>query len=349
MWATPVVENGTVLVGSRDFSFYAIDAAIGRKKWSFKTGGEIYDEAVIHEGNAIFTSSDGFLYAVDVGTGDKKWALEPLPEMQKRLPSEPIVEHGVVYVTNWPASAESYLYAIDAVSGLVKWVVRTKGGFPSPPRHIDGQIYFSTRKTSPGIVTLHAVDASSGEVKWRFDAVAHLPDSDPVIAVRDMVILGTDRGVFALQAKTGVLRWSRVVKSSEMFGPVYADDGLLYLTSQTLDGSVHALDPTTGEVKWSSSPGTGGLPFGIADRVVRKIAAVRGDTIYATGYGYLYSLQRETGQVLWSFRVTNGIHARPLIADGMVFISGAGLLYHLNKPTLGYFYAVDAATGKLRP
>jgi len=346
VWATPVVENGTVLVGSRDFSFYAIDAVTGRKKWSFKTGGEIYDAAIIHGGNVLFTSSDGFLYAMDIGTGEKKWAFETLAEMRKRLPNEPIVDRGVVYLTNW-AGSESYLYAIDAVSGSLKWVVRAYSGFPSPPRHFGGLIFFSTSVVG-GDVILHAVDASSGQVKWRYRAEAKRPDSDPVISVGDMIIVGTDRGVFALHRETGALRWSHVVGSGERLGHVHADERLLYLPNETRDGDLHALDPATGKVVWSSSPG-GSSFFGRVDRVVRKIAAIQGETIYATGYGYLHSLQRETGQVIWSLRVINGVHARPLIAGGMVFISGAGLLYHLNKPTLGYFYAIDAATGKLRP
>jgi outer membrane protein assembly factor BamB len=232
--------------------------------------------------------------------------------------------------------------------GLAKWTVRADGGFPSPPRNVNGQIYFSTRKTNPRVVTLHAIDAASGKVNWKFDAEAKLPDSDPVIAVRDMVMLGTDRGVFAVDRETGALRWSRIAKSNEMLGPVHTDGDLVYLINRSLDGNVHALHPATGEVKWSSSPGCCTL-VGTVDRTVREIGAIQGNTIYATAPGFLYSLRRETGEVIWSFRVVNANHARPLIADGRVFISGAGLEIDLNKPTLGYFYAMDAATGRLRP
>jgi outer membrane protein assembly factor BamB len=341
--ATPVVDKGTVFVGSRDYSFYAVDAATGQKKWSFQTGGEIYKQATTHGNNVLFTSADGFLHAVDVNTGERKWAFKTVTGVRKLAPRESIVKDEVVYLTN-----ESFLYAIDAASGLEKWRFIADGGFASSPREADGRIFFSVQRHGSRFVILYSVDASSGKVIWQFDAESEFFESDPVIAVRDMVLVGTDRGLFALDRKTGLPRWSRLAENREIYGLFHADDRLLYLAIPNPDGKVLALDPETGEVKWSSSPG-GSSPFGRGDRVVRKIDAILGDTIYATGYGYLYALHRDTGQEMWSIKVEWGIHGAPLIVAGMVYIPGITVIRAGYPPLVGSFFAIDAATGKLRP
>ena len=153
--ATPVIETGTVFIGSKDLSFYAIDAATGRPKWSFPTGGEIYDGAVIDGDTVLFSSADGFLYALSKVSGQKKWAFETLAgtrPQQRRLPSPPVIENGVVYLTNWPKQwdkdpMKGFLYAIDVASGALRWTVSADGADPSSPPFVARDlVLFSIKK-----------------------------------------------------------------------------------------------------------------------------------------------------------------------------------------------------------
>ncbi|MGW4985906.1 outer membrane protein assembly factor BamB family protein, partial [Streptomyces mirabilis] len=53
-----------VYVGSRDSSLYAVDAATGRKRWSFLTGSAVSSSPAVVDGVVYFGSVDGNLYAV---------------------------------------------------------------------------------------------------------------------------------------------------------------------------------------------------------------------------------------------------------------------------------------------
>ncbi|MBK7976694.1 MAG: PQQ-like beta-propeller repeat protein [Deltaproteobacteria bacterium] len=74
IFSVPVIgEDGRVLVGSADRTFYAIEPD-GRLAWTFPTG-EIIDSAgsVAADGTIYFGSGDGHLYALDPD-GEQKWA-----------------------------------------------------------------------------------------------------------------------------------------------------------------------------------------------------------------------------------------------------------------------------------
>jgi outer membrane protein assembly factor BamB len=282
----------------------------------------------------LFTSRDGFLYAVDANTGEKKWAFET--RVPKSEPKAPIVADRVVYL-----AAGVYLYAIDTMSGLAKWSLFTSMSDFSQPTKTNGLIFVSKTKgaNQRNRATLLAVDASSGKVKWQIDA-----EGDPVgrrspIALRDMVILGTERGLFAVDRETGTPRWNRVGGEGN-YGPTYADDSLIYFafrkgsTVDGTDGDLHALDPLTGKDRWSFSP-------------ARQIVAVLGDSICVAAKGYLYSVHKETGKELWKIDARVRTAAIPLITSDTVFIPGMTQRYVGRAPHQGYFYAIDAKSGGL--
>jgi outer membrane protein assembly factor BamB len=85
--------------------------------------------------------------------------------------------------------------------------------------------------------------------------------------------------------------------------PVIAD-GTMFVSSS--DGTVYALDPTYGDLKWQS------------DRLAEKLwtnPAVVGDTLYVSTFdGHIYSLSAETGAALnWSFQSTAGFTSSPVV------------------------------------
>ena len=76
--SSPAVANGTVYIGSRDSSLYAVDVSTGTELWRFKTGSWIESSPAIVDGVIYFGSNDGHLYALDklgdeFGNAKVKW------------------------------------------------------------------------------------------------------------------------------------------------------------------------------------------------------------------------------------------------------------------------------------
>jgi outer membrane protein assembly factor BamB len=109
--------------------------------------------------------------------------------------------------------------------------------------------------------------------------------------------------------------WSRQFDQDQINATAVLADGTLYVGAGGAgdsDGSVHALDPVTGETKWSIDTGA----------PVTSAAAVDGGFVYfGTSNGSLYALQADDGSELWSeqFRST-GAFTAPVVVDGSLYI-----------------------------
>jgi outer membrane protein assembly factor BamB len=134
--------------------------------------------------------------------------------------------------------------------------------------------------------------------------------------------------------------WQTRLNGQAYAAPIVAD-GVAYIG--TTGGVFHAIDAKTGTIVWAF--GAGAPIFGAA--------AIDGDAVYfGCDNGFLYKLDRATGKERWHYELgdaavprilphpSTGSYdwqgARPLVADGVVYI-GAGD---------GGFHAVDAATGQ---
>ena len=106
--SSPTVANGIVYVGSEDHNLYALDAASGRKHWSYRTessiGGFLRSSPTVVNGIVYVGSFDYNLYALDAASGRKHWSYQT----GYYVASSPTVVNGVVYV----GSDDHSLYAI---------------------------------------------------------------------------------------------------------------------------------------------------------------------------------------------------------------------------------------------
>lgn len=67
--SSPAVSNGTLYVGSRDSTVYAIDIETGQIQWRVKTGGPVESSPSIIGENLLIGSVDGYLYTIETQTG----------------------------------------------------------------------------------------------------------------------------------------------------------------------------------------------------------------------------------------------------------------------------------------
>lgn len=103
--SSPALSQGTVYVGSWDYSVYAVGADSGEAEWTFETGGKVNSSPAVADGTLYVGSADQSVYALDTETGEKRWAFETGGEVA----SSPAVVEGTVYV----GSDDRSVYALS--------------------------------------------------------------------------------------------------------------------------------------------------------------------------------------------------------------------------------------------
>jgi outer membrane protein assembly factor BamB len=179
-----------------------------------------------------------------------------------------------------------------------------------------------------------------GEILWAFDAKGCIYSSPAIRG--DLVFLAPCRGVvFALDKRTGAVRWSYDARGSARNLEFHADplftDDLLLVGSDTDDEAmsapVLALEQRTGKLRWKYPAGPG-----VASDIVRD-----GERLFMTSRkSELVCLDLATGRELWSFKSKRRADemfttsSTPVLAGDRVFFAGAN----------GMIHAVDRLSGK---
>ncbi|MBN2476373.1 MAG: PQQ-binding-like beta-propeller repeat protein [Pirellulales bacterium] len=142
------VAGGTVFFGnSADDKVYALDAASGRRKWTFTTDAPVRFAPAAWKDRLFVASDDGHLYALSADGGRLLWKRRGGPDdrsvlgngrMISKWPARggPVVVGDLVYFAAgiWPSDG-IYLYALDAASGKVVWTNSDSGGITMAQPH----------------------------------------------------------------------------------------------------------------------------------------------------------------------------------------------------------------------
>ena len=122
MRAEPTVAGDDVFVTSQDQSLYCLDKATGKVRWSFKTRGIVQAGVAVRGGSAYFGSCDGSFYRIDVATGKAVWSFETPRAPDGRL--LPIYSSPIVDAANVCfGSIDGAVYALDMADGTLRWRV----------------------------------------------------------------------------------------------------------------------------------------------------------------------------------------------------------------------------------
>jgi outer membrane protein assembly factor BamB len=249
------------------------------------------------------------------------------------------------------------LHALDASSGTELWDldVGSSGGSPA---------LFGGDLLVTGPTSLIAVDVSGGRgfVDWTFTEpdqtdggrlfLEAAADDGTVLTVEPVDRLTEGSGALvALDAVSGEERWRVTDVDGEAVAvPVAVADGVAYAGGK--EGSLWALDASTGEVTWTTDTGAevtsapavaGGLVIvgnddgdvvafdavaGVerwrftTDDVVAAAPSVSGDTVIVSSYdGHTYGLDLATGEELWDIKTGRETDGAPSIVDGDVYLT----------------------------
>jgi outer membrane protein assembly factor BamB len=305
-----LAADGTVYVGAKDSTLYAINAD-GTEKWHFLADDWIRSSPTIGvDGTVYFGSYDKRLYAVGQD-GELKWKFYTYGTIES---SPALGQDGTIYV----GSNDERFYAVNP-DGTEKWHFVTDGWITSSPAiGDDGTIYFGS--TDKKVYALRP----DGTKKWEFETDG-IVESSPAIGHDGSVYVGSwDRNLYALSFD-GTERWrfstDGLINSSPVIGP----DGTVYVGS--LDEHLYAIKDD-GTLNWSYNTG----------RAVETAPAIANDgTVYVADWDGAVHAINSNGINKWTLLLKRGASASLVIGDdGHMYIGcDDGNLYAVFEPNGG--------------
>ncbi len=145
--SAPVVAAGTAVVSSIDaHRVVALDAAGGKEKWTFATGGRVDSPPTIHNGLVLFGCADGHVYCVRLADGQLVWRFRAAPDATQTVALDQVesvwpvhgsvlVHDGVAYVGAGRSShldGGVTLYGLDPATGKVLCRRQIRTAHPRP-------------------------------------------------------------------------------------------------------------------------------------------------------------------------------------------------------------------------
>jgi outer membrane protein assembly factor BamB len=331
--SSPAVAGGFVYIGSGDGKLYAIDELTGVQRWAFEAGSPVHSSPAIAGDTLYFVTRKSVLIALDAKRGKLRWSVTtgadaPWPwghESGDFYISSPVLANDLVLF----GGGDGTLYAVDAARGAIRWKALTGDRIRATPAVADGGVYVGNARGR-----LYRFELATGRKEWTFDTAGAALDSgkfgwdrttlqsSPAVADGVVYVGSRDGSFYAVDAKSGKLRWKKDDGFPWVITSPAVADGHVFIGSS--DGHyVASLDAATGKEDWKTN----------VDVLVWSSPAVASDAVIAgDGAGRVNAFDRMTGKQLWTFRAgTSDLYSSPAVDGDLVFIGSTdGAVYALR-------------------
>jgi outer membrane protein assembly factor BamB len=335
----PVVVGDTVVaLGTR--SVVAVDLATGESRW---TVGRDPGPAVPPAAYALNTGTDAIVYTEGFG---------PHPPGSRASASASSSASASATASASPSTSgdadtgpvDSHLVAIDMETQGSLWKrVELDAVSYTGVTAADGVAYVGTEAGS-----VYAVDLQTGKTEWTVDAGESI--DTPLLVAGGLVIAvtratnDTPASVVALATSDGSETW-RWKGDTPVFrlSAASADDTHVYVGYSDQNGTLRALDVTTGALAWTAR-------MNAAVNLVSAPVAT-GDAVYALDFrGQLYRFDPATGSRTWDFAMNELVlRSGPVaVGDHVVFGTTGGRLAAVEASSGDVVWQTEAGQGQLR-
>ncbi|MFB3890256.1 MAG: PQQ-binding-like beta-propeller repeat protein [Candidatus Bathyarchaeia archaeon] len=323
-----VVAEGRVYAGSVQGDVYCFDASNGDVVWTFSAGSLVESSPAVSGGRVYVGAEDGTIYCLDASNGARVWA----SSIGESVDSPVNFADGRVYVESWQGN----VYCLDAANGNAVWNFQTGGkAFQSCPAVSGGYVYVAN--DDGNVLCLTATD---GARVWNFTAGGAV--RSPTVTDGFVYFGSKDGNAYCLDAFSGLKIWNYTTwfnsagpSHGYTWGNAVSDAAVAYgrVFVGSSDFDVFCLDASTGEKIWN---------FTTAAEVYAAPAVADGCVFVGSYDGNLYCLNASTGAEIWRgaagvFSPVNaaGSVGSPVVAEGVVYVVGNGVLTAWGSPSAG--------------
>ncbi len=262
------------------------------QRWAINLDGPIQSSPEL-VGRTLYVSCvDGRVYSLTADKGKKHWTFPT----RGAILGSPIVREDSLYV----ASTDHCVYSIDVANGKQRWKYDTGSALVSTPALAGGTLCVGGNKT------IYGIDAVHGSLRWSRPTDGFF-QSRAATDGTTFYLGGWDNQVYALDAATGVPRWTRKLgrafyNSPAISSPAVANGKVFICTN---DNTLHALDARSGSVLWSIGAPKESDPLGYSSPIVL------GSAVYIAGLGDrgdVYCFGVSGGSLKWQTSTGQGIY-----------------------------------------
>jgi outer membrane protein assembly factor BamB len=235
--ASPAYRDGTLFVGDLDGTLLALDANSGEEKWKFAGEMEVDGSPNFYQDSVLFTSRGGSLYAVNIATGELQWEYKTGDQLQCGAT--------LVGKRTFLGGCDGYLHVVDVESGqAVGKPLPINGPTGSTPSATEDTVYVPTYAGE-----IFAFKQPDNAEMWKFKDEKLSSEFKNSVAIAQGLIVATSRNrqLFAVDAKSGEIKWQQVLRKRSDASPIIAGDQVVVAAA---DGRVLRFDLETGREEW---------------------------------------------------------------------------------------------------
>jgi len=278
-----------------------------KRRWKFKTGGEVTSSAVVAGGRVYIGSTDANVYCLDLATGRKVWSFATGDAVE----APPTVLGELVYV----GSVDTFLYALDAKTGKQKWKLETEDKILGAANLLtDPKTGRQSLVVGSYDFSLYCVEPRTGKKLWRYESGNYI--NGGVAVAKGRTVFGGCDAVVHVVGPDG--KSAAKIDAGAYIAATAAFDGR-HVYVGNYEGGFLCADVAAGKVAWSYE---GDEPF------VSSPAVAGGRVLVGCRDNRLYCFDRKTGKKLWTFATRDEVNSSPVVCGGkIVFGSNDGRLY----------------------
>ena len=252
-------------------------------------------------------------------------------------------DFGLDYTNHRFNPFEQQVNATNVGSLVSKWVVTASKPLESSPVALNGLVYITTTDGQ-----ISAYKAMTGKLAWRYNSNSGFPNYssalvDPVTntvffgTIADPIV-GLPSPFYALDATTGILKWSLILPGDEDGFPTLALNTIYVGTSvEGASANLMAIDAVSGHVNWQYATAAGVWGAVGVDPANQTVFTGIGNPVDA-----VVALNATTGAFIWQYNLPqlgpdNDVGSAITVDNGRVYTDSKN----------GYFYALNESDGSL--